>query len=99
MQALDSALQASQSRGKRCKATAITCSAHILLPPRRPLPGPRLPRRLLIWSTCHALYRGEEVERKRNESFLKINETFAPKAGGGGGGGRLEEGGGGGRGL
>lgn len=43
---------------------------------------------------------GEAVGRKRNESFLKINETFASKAPGWGGGERLEEGGGGGgRGL
>lgn len=26
---------------------------------------------------------GEEVGRKRNRRFLKINETFAPKEGGG----------------
>lgn len=38
---------------------------------------------------------GEEVGRKRNESFLKINETFASREGGGG----LEKGGDGGRGL
>ena len=54
----DSALQASRSRGERSKATAITCSAHILPPPRHPLPRPRLPRRLLIRSMCRALYPG-----------------------------------------
>ncbi|VTJ75852.1 Hypothetical predicted protein, partial [Marmota monax] len=33
---------------------------------------------------------GEEVGRKRNESFLEINETFAPKGGGTGNGRRWE---------
>lgn len=54
----DWALQAPRSRGERSKTTAITCSAHILPPPERPLPRPRLPRRLLIRSMCRALYRG-----------------------------------------
>lgn len=60
MRAPDWALQARRSGGERSKATAITCSAHILPSPQCPLPRPRLPRRLLIRSKCLALYLGEE---------------------------------------
>lgn len=60
MRAPDWVLQAPRSGGEPSKATAITCSAHILPSPQCPLPRPRLPRRLLIRSKCLALYLGEE---------------------------------------
>lgn len=58
MRAPDLALQAPRRGGERSKATAITCSAHILPSPQCPLPRLRLPRRLLIRSMFRGLWGG-----------------------------------------